>query len=352
MHCGKGLLPGNYGHHVLVALVIACLAAVATGQDASQAPSSTPPPQAATPDQTPAPEAPPPSAPDKGQSPDKSSSPDLSSSLLQLGTGDLVEVSVYGIPELATKTRINNAGDLYLPLVDYVHVAGLGVEEAQRIVERRLEDGGFVRNPHVTIFVDESASQGASLIGEVAHPGIYPVLGERRLFDVITAAGGLSERAGRTVVITHRDDPDNPVTLELGRNLTDKPESNVVIRPGDSVDIHRASMVYIVGDIARPSGLAIDNGSVTVLQAVALAGGPLRTAKLNSTRILRKVGVDGVSETKVPLKKMLEAKAPDMPLEPNDIVVIPVSGGKVLAASSFQAAMAISTALAIYTIHP
>lgn len=99
---------------------------------------------------------------------------------MKLGAGDLVEVTVYGVPELATKARVSNDGNLYLPLVDNVHVADLSLEEAQRLVEKRLDDGGFVRNPHVTIFVDEYSSQGVTLLGEVAKPGVYPVLGDRR----------------------------------------------------------------------------------------------------------------------------------------------------------------------------
>ena len=106
-------------------------------------------------------------------------------SAIKLGPGDLVEVGVYGVPELTTKARVSNDGDLYLPLIDYVHVGDLSLEESQKLIEKRLDDGGFVKNPHVTIFVNEYASQGVTLLGEVGKPGIYPVLGDRRLFDVV-----------------------------------------------------------------------------------------------------------------------------------------------------------------------
>ena len=84
-------------------------------------------------------------------------SPDQTA-MVKLGVGDLIEVSVYNVPELATKARVGNSGDVYLPLIDHVHVEGLTQEEAQTLTEKRLADGGFVRNPHVTIFVDEAAS--------------------------------------------------------------------------------------------------------------------------------------------------------------------------------------------------
>ena len=275
------------------------------------------------------------------------------SSRLKLGAGDLVEVGVYGVPELQTKTRVSDRGDLYLPLISYVHVQDLTVEEAQKLIEKRLEDGGFVRDPHVSLLIDEFSSQGVSVLGEVTKPGVYPVLGDRRLFDIITAAGGLNDKAGRKVTITHRDDPDKVESVELSRNLTDKPESNVPVYPGDTIEIHRAPIIYVVGDVGRPSGLMVDNGTLTVLQALALAGGANRTAKLNDTRILRKAdGPTGMTETKLPLKKMLEAKAPDVTLEANDILFVPLSGAKVAAARSFEAAMAITTGLAIYAVHP
>jgi polysaccharide export outer membrane protein len=272
---------------------------------------------------------------------------------LRLGPGDLVEVSVYGVPELATKARVSNDGDLYLPLIDYVHVADLSLEESQKLIEKRLDDGGFVKNPHVTIFVDDYSSQGISLLGEVGKPGIYPVLGNRRLFDVLSAAGGLTDRAGNKVTITHRNQPGKPETIGLSRNLTESPDSNVDVRPGDTIEVHRAPIIYVVGDVGKPSGLLVDNGQLTVLQALALAGGTNRTAKLNSARILRKsAGPNGVVETPVPLKKMLQAKAPDITLQANDILFVPVSGAKLAAGRGIEAVLAMTTAVSIYAVHP
>jgi polysaccharide biosynthesis/export protein len=283
--------------------------------------------------------------------PDKQDSDD--SSATKLGPGDLVEVSVYGVPELTTKARVSNDGDLYLPLIDYVHVGELSLEEAQKVIEKRLDSGGFVRNPHVTIFVNEYSSQNVTLLGEVGKPGLYPLLGDRRLFDLFSAAGGLSERASRTVSITRRNKPDQPQLVHLARNLTDAPESNVEVHPGDTIEVQRAPIVYVVGDVGRPSGLLIDNGSLTVMQAVALAGGANRTAKLNGTRIVRRSnGPNGMTEMVVPLKKMLRAKAPDMPLQANDILFIPVSGAKVATARVADTAISLSTAVGVYAIRP
>lgn len=268
----------------------------------------------------------------------------------KLGGGDLIEVNVYNVPELTTKARVGNSGDVYLPLIDYVHVGDLTVDEAQSLIEKRLGDGGFVRNPHVTIFVDESASQGVTVLGEVGKPGIYPDLGDHKLYEIISEAGGFSAAAARKVSIIRHNQP-RAQQVSLPRNLGDDLSGNVDVLPGDTITVPRAPIIYVVGDVGRPSGLLVDNGTLTVLQAVALAGGANRTAKLGAVRIIRK-GPTGMTETIVPLKKMLEAKAPDVTLEADDILFIPVSGGRVLAQKTFEAAMSAATAVTIYTVHP
>jgi polysaccharide export outer membrane protein len=222
------------------------------------------------------------------------------SSLQKLGPGDLIEVGVYNVPELATKARIGNSGDIYLPLIDYVHVGDLTVEEAQALIQKRLEDGGFVRNAHVTIFLDESASQGVTILGEVVKPGLYPALGERRLYDMISVAGGFTASAGRKVSIIRQHSEAGSITVNLPRNLADDLQDNVEILPGDTITVPKAPIIYVVGDVGRPAGLLVDNGTLTVLQALALAGGTNHTAKLGGVRIIRK-GPEGMTETKVPL---------------------------------------------------
>lgn len=267
------------------------------------------------------PQAPPPAA-----APNSSTAPSPNPAL-ELGAGDLVEVSVYGVPELSTKARIGTNGDLYLPLIDYVHVAGLTVDEAQSVIEKRLLDGGFVKNPHVSIFVDDYASQGASLLGEVMKPGVYPVLGGQRLFDLLSLAGGLTEKAGDSVTITHRNQSNNPVTVPLARNVAEVPDSNIRILPGDTIVVRRADIVYVVGDVQHPTGILMDRGHLTVLQAIALAGGTTGTSKLNGTRLIHK-NPNGMTETKVPLKKVLQAKVADIQMKPDDILFVPSSAFK------------------------
>jgi polysaccharide export outer membrane protein len=272
------------------------------------------------------------------------------SSALRLGAGDLLEISVYNVPELTTKARVGKSGEVYLPLVDYVHVGDLTVEEAQAMIQKRLEDGGFVRSAHVTIFLTESTNQGVTILGDVARPGIYPVVGDRKLYDLISAAGGFTATAGRKVSII-RLHSQAPITVNLPRNLADDMQDNIEIVPGDTITVPRAPIIYVVGDVGHPAGFLVDNGSLTVLQALALAGGTNHTAKMSGTRIIRK-GPTGITETRVPLKKMLEAKAPDITLQADDILFVPLSGARVAAAAVFSAAVTTGTGLAIIAAHP
>jgi len=275
----------------------------------------------------------------------------LANSNGKLGIGDLIEISVFGVPDLSTKTRISGSGDVYLPLIDYVHVAGLTTDEAQQLIQKRLEDGGFVRGPHVSIFVNESASQAITMVGEVSHPGSYPAIGERRLFDLISAAGGLTSRAGRNVTIERRGDPGHKIEIQLSSNLAEDTQNDVDVFPGDMIIVSRAGIVYVVGDVNRPSGFVIEDNALSVLRALALAGGSTRTSALSKTRILRQTP-NGVQEIPINLKKVLYAKAPDMALVKGDILFIPGSAGKAAAYRTADAAVSLSTSLAIVAAHP
>jgi polysaccharide export outer membrane protein len=270
-------------------------------------------------------------------------------SALRLEAGDLVEVGVYNVPELTTKARVSSKGEIYLPLIDYVHVADLTAEEAEGVIQKRLADGGFVKNPHVTLFVDQYASQGASVLGEVAKPGVYPIPGQQRLFDVISAAGGFTEKAGRSIQVVHRDQPDQPITVPLSRNVADNPESNISILPGDTIIVRKADLVYVVGDVGRPSGFLMDSGHLTVLQAIALAGGTGRTANLGAARIIRQ-GTAGLTETSVELKKILRAKAPDVLMQADDILFVPTSAAKVFAGRAVEVAVQAAAAASIVAL--
>lgn len=267
---------------------------------------------------------------------------------LKIGPGDMVDISVYDVPELTQHVRVSAAGDAYLALIGYAHLEGLSADQAQALIEQKLVEGGYLKNPHVTVFVANYTSQGVSVMGEVQHPGIYPVTGQLRLLDLIAAAGGLTPRAGRVVYITHRDHPKDPATVALNGDASDA-KNNVDILPGDTVVFSKAGVVYVVGDVAHPSGFIMDNNeSLTVLQAIALAGGANHTAKLDSAQIIRKTP-KGPEQIPIPLKKILSAKAPDVPLKGDDVLFVPSSAAKSAAARTLNTILGLAGGAALRT---
>lgn len=267
---------------------------------------------------------------------------------MRLGPGDVVEFSVYGVPELATKTRVGPGGVLSLPLLNEVPVAGLTASQAERQIEQMLVKGDYLKTPHVTISVTEFTSQGISVMGEVEHPGIYPLLGKRRLFDVISQAGGMTQKAGRVVTLTHRSTPDQGITVELSDDPSRSIASNVAVVPGDTIVVSRAGIVYVVGEVQKPGGFMMENsGSLTVLQAIALAQGATKLARLDKAKLIRK-GASGPQEISIDLKSILSAKKPDQQLMAEDIIFLPASPGKNAGRRTLEAIVQSATGLAIY----
>ena len=168
--------------------------------------------------------------------------PNASAAAVRITGGDLLAFSVYGIPELAQEIRVGNAGDVYLPLIGYVQLAGLTLDQAQTVIENRLREGEFVKNPHVALSLKDYVNQSAIVTGEVNRPGVYPIMGSQRMLEVLAAAGGLTARAGKTVTITHRDHPDEPVKVDLPADLAKSPKDNIEYSPGG----------HAVGEPRRP----------------------------------------------------------------------------------------------------
>jgi polysaccharide export outer membrane protein len=270
---------------------------------------------------------------------------------IRIGTGDLLQITVFGVPDLAEEVRVNDAGSVSVPLIGNVHLAGLTSEEAQQLIATRLRDGGLLRDPQVAVFQKEYASQGVAVMGEVQRPGIYALLGQRQLSDAISAAGGTTGRAGKAISITHPNQPDKPVIVDMDyMDPSKSPVGNVTLLPGDTVVVSRAGVVYVVGSVVHPSGFVMENNEkMTVLQAVAMAGGTMSTASLKSTKILRKTPTGGVQEIPIALNKILAAKAQDYPLQAEDVLFVPNSMGKSAALHGAQAALAIATGLVIYS---
>jgi polysaccharide biosynthesis/export protein len=269
---------------------------------------------------------------------------------LLIGAGDLLEVSLYGMPDFKIDVRVNSGGEISLPMLGTVAVAGLSVEQAETLIERKLSQKGLFNDPHVTVFEKEYATQGISVLGEVQKPGIYPLLGSRKLYDAISAAGGTTPKAGRYVLITRRQAPEHPLRVPLLTGAPESMENNVKVEPGDTILVSKAGVVYVVGDVHQPGGFVMENGNdITVLKAIALAQGTNPNAALNAARLIRKTP-EGPKDVPLSLKQILAAKAPDLQLEPDDVVFVPSSAGKSAAKRGAEAILQMATGVAIWRI--
>lgn len=266
-----------------------------------------------------------------------------------IGAGDLLEMSVFDTPELSGKLRVSNTGDILLPLVGSLHVAGMKAEEAQNLIRQKFIDGGFLKDPQVTVFVAEYATQGVSVVGEVKNPGVYPAFGTHHLLDYISLAQGLTPLAGTTITITHAGHAEEPQRVKMTAGATPKPENNPEILPGDTIFVERTGIIYVVGDVARPGGFPMDHdGQLTILQAVAMAQGTNPTAAKGSVRLIRTTA-QGRQEIPINLKKILSSKATDLALQDNDILFVPSSATKT-ALKDIEAALPAASAASVYRL--
>lgn len=269
-----------------------------------------------------------------------------STSNLPLASGDLIEVRVYGEPDLSGSYRIGDTGAITMPLIGELALAGLTLEEAQQRMAQRFRDGGFLRDPQITLFLKESAAGMISILGEVTKPGRYSLPGSPRLFDALSAAEGATSRAGRQITVLHRN--ESRQVIELPSETSNEARENIALQPGDTLIVSRAGIVYVSGDVKMPGGYVMDgNQNLTVLQAIALAQGLNPTASLGKARIIRRRN-NKLEDIPVPLKQITAASAPDISLENEDVLFIPNSTSKSAARRSLESIVQVATGMAIY----
>lgn len=241
-----------------------------------------------------------------------------------LGSGDELEITIYGVSDLTTHARVTSDGDISMPLVGEIRVAGLTSREAEGAIAAGLRRNNILKDPQVSVYVKEYTNSEISVVGQVAKPGPYSSLGPHRLYDILQAAGGLTEKAANEASIAHRGG-GNPVTVELPKNPGEMAENNVELLPGDTVVVPSAGIVYVLGEVTKPGGYILNSsGGTTVLQVLGAAGGPTHMAAMGRTKMIRRTQ-NGLQERPVPLNNLLHAKVADIPLEPDDILYIPGS---------------------------
>ena len=241
---------------------------------------------------------------------------------LQLGPDDLIAIHLFGQGDYSPQVRIGTDGTALLPLIGVVQLSGLSVTQAEELIARKLESGGFYIAPQVTLQLVEGPNAVITVVGE-AH-GNVPVTGSRRLLDVLSTVGGLPGSASHIITI-QRPGVEQPIVVDLGTDPLHSALANIPVYAGDTIVVARIGVVYMIGSFKTPGTISLTPyAPLTLMQATALSGGPAFEAKYDDLRIIRTIG-DRRTVIKLDIKAVLYGKAPDPILQPNDIVFLPNS---------------------------
>jgi len=248
----------------------------------------------------------------------------------RIGPGDLLELKVFEVKELDQTVRVSEDGSMTLPLLGRVMVEGLTQEGVVQKLTGLLQ-AKYVKNPQVTIFIKEYKNQQVAVIGAVEKAGSYELVGRKNLLQIISMAGGFSETAGNEVFIL-REGPDgqtSTIPIDLKALLVNGDQKlNVPIEPNDviNVPVDKEIRVFVMGRVTRPGAVKAKlSEGITLLQAIADAGGLAEGAKESAITITRKDTAGKEQKIKVNLKDVIKGRKKDIKLQEGDVVYVPES---------------------------
>lgn len=267
---------------------------------------------------------------------------------LKLAPGFLVRLNVLQDPDFTGEFRVDEKGDLELPVLGLVHVGGETATEAIAQIKTGLITGQILKDPMVTLAVEQYTLPEVAVIGEVTSPGKYPLLAPSKLMDVLALAGGPTLLAGNEIEITSANTALKPVFITYSRSGNTKPINNVMVHPGDTVVVKRAGVVYVLGAVNRPGGYVMqEDGRLSLLEAISLANGTAAAASKKEIYLLRENGDGTEVDLAIPYKKVTQGRYQDMQLRAKDIVYVPSSTVKTIFTNS-QSVIASAASASIY----
>jgi polysaccharide export outer membrane protein len=261
---------------------------------------------------------------------------------LMLAPGFLLDVSILDEPDIAGSFRVNQHGDLDLPIVGVLHVAGQTLSEAKTALENKLRQDKLLLEPQVTLTVLEYTAPQVTILGQVLSPGRYPLLAPHNLMDVLALAGGPTAAAGNEVKIARGNDPAAvPETIRFSRHTDRKTVNDVIVRPGDTVQVEMAGIIYVLGAVNRPGGYVMqEGGTLNVLEALSLANGTNISLSGRTIHVLRPNSDGSVVDIPLSAKRLFHGETSPVVLQAKDIVYVPANGFKVFLSSSILASTA------------
>lgn len=286
-----------------------------------------------------------------------------------IGPEDVVQISVFDVPDLNQTVRVANDGTIGLPLLGRMKASGLTADQLRDQLEKELGKN-FLQHPQVSVFVQQFHARPVSIVGAVERPGLYQITGPRSLVEMISLAGGLAKRntaaAGRSVYVTRPGGFGNlkivdgmqqvspsKIAINLKDLLYTQAEGlNIPIEPHDIIAVSKADVIYVAGGgVRKPGGFILeDRDSVTVVQALAMAQGLSPNAARRRARIIHTKPDGSHVETYIDVEKIIRDKAPDPALAANDILYVPTSKGKAAAKKTVETI--VQTVSGYLILHP
>ncbi len=232
-----------------------------------------------------------------------------------LGAGDSIRISVFQNPDLTLETRVAEDGTITYPLVGKIAIGGLDLGSAERKLAKALLDGGYLKNPQVSMQLLEVLGNKVSVLGQVNKPGTFPLVSTNiRVSQAIADAGGLTPTGDERVIVTGtRDGKPFRKQIDIDAVFRDnRPDQDIVLDGGDTVYVPRAATFYIYGEVTKPGNYRIER-NMTMRQALAAAGGLTARGSERRLRVVRP-NAQGVPEK-------VSTDLND-PVEPGDVIYV------------------------------
>lgn len=248
-----------------------------------------------------------------------------------LGPGDLLNVVVYGVPNMSRPIRVSSEGDIRLPMISQpIKVKGLLPRDLEPIIADAFRTQEILVDPSVTVTVIEYQSLPITVSGAVKKPLTFQAYGKVTLLDAIARADGLSPEAGSEILVTRRakDEPNTPAFSQripvkelLGGS---SPDLNLTLTGGEEIRVPEAGKVFVLGNVRKPGEFRVEDPTDTsVLKVLALSEGVTPFASKVAYIYRREGSGSNKDEIPIELQKIMERKKPDVTLQANDILYIP-----------------------------
>jgi polysaccharide export outer membrane protein len=240
-----------------------------------------------------------------------------------IAADNIIEINVYGELDLSATLRVSQDGTINYPLLGAMKAAGLSVRELEaNITELLAED--YLVTPRVTIFIKEYGK--ISVLGAVNSPGAYEAKENLTLTKVIALAGGFTDTADASKVKVIRMVGNEKETIEVDvGQILEKSLEDVGIKPNDTIIVEEYGRISIMGQVNKPGVYGLKK-SLTVVEAINLAGGFTPTAAQNGTRVIR---VENGQKKIIPVPVLNIIKggssSKDILLQAGDTIVVPES---------------------------